>query len=183
MIWAAPMDAISREIPSVEMPPDRDDIGDNPYQSPEVEETSPLEALPSAPTSYRDAKIQTLIGMAVVYAVSGLFAGLLPEESPVQLIVDLATFVLFAVLLLKWCTLDRVERQIEAWPMFPVLLIICPGPLIIMPLYFCSTRGWAGLIATGKAALFLVLLFLVAVVGAVVGAMLTGDAALLLEDG
>lgn len=153
--------------------------GDNPYESPQVDEASIAEAPDPVKQSFRDAKLRVLTWMVVVFAVSGFLTWIISEESGFGRIVDVATMVCFAVLLLQWCSLDRTERQLDPWPYFVLLVVLCPGPLIMMPLYLCRTRGWGGLIATGKAVLFFLLLIGVAVLGTIVGMCVTEGLGLL----
>lgn len=53
------------------------------------------------------------------------------------------------------------------------MMILCPGPVILLPIYFLSTRGIRGFLSIGKTLLFFVILVVVTVLAAVAGATLT----------
>ncbi len=66
--------------------------------------------------------------------------------------------VMFLIAIVRWTYLDAAEHDFQLWRHFVTLLVICPGPVVIMPVYFIRSRGWrAGLIACGLALAFWVL--------------------------
>ena len=97
----------------------------------------------------------------VVGLMAGLFAGvgvvmeLLPENSTEAWALDVAGAIAFFVMAYLWCEWDRIERGRRRWPKFALLMIVCPGPLVMVPVYLCASRGLRGLWATAKAAALL----------------------------
>lgn len=60
--------------------------------------------------------------------------------------------------MIRWTRWDAAERDFTLWRYFVPLLVICPGPIIVMPVYFVQSRGWSrGLLATFLGLAFLVL--------------------------
>jgi hypothetical protein len=107
--------------------------------------------------------------MAVLFFVSGVLWGSLPDEPDqapasgvrgrVALVaLDVLGVIAFHVLAYVWCEYDRLERGKPRWRRFAFLVIVCPGPLVMAPVYLCATRGTRGLWATAKAAVLLAVL-------------------------
>ncbi len=113
--------------------------------------------------SYAKEKRQVLIWMTVLFAVSGAISGAVQDEQLIPLI-GMATGLLFALLIIAWCGHDRGELEIDAWPLFGPMMVICPGPIVLVPAYLFATRGFLhGLIGLLKAAMFMLLLITVSV--------------------
>lgn len=57
-----------------------------------------------------------------------------------------------------WVCLDAYDYDFELPSRFFLMMVICPGPLIVMPVYFVKTRSWKrGLAASAMGLLFLLL--------------------------
>ena len=85
--------------------------------------------------------------------VSGSLYGALSIdwEKPL-LFLDLIVFV---IVIIQWTYLDAAERGFQLWRYYVPLMVICPGPAFVMPVYFIKSRGWSrGLAACGLALVF-----------------------------
>jgi hypothetical protein len=89
----------------------------------------------------------------LLFVLRGFLEPLVHDGSAMEKGLNLVTGIALAVLLVQWCEYDCEERGIKRWRYFAVMMIICPGPLILMPIYFLATRGWRGLLSILKAAL------------------------------
>ncbi len=135
----------------------------NPYRSPEQTEYDDAEPeLPPLP-SYRPEKDRVLWALLIVWAIGGALAVFVAED--LSRIVDVAAGIATVILILRWCDYDRQERAINRWPFFGVMMILCPGPALVLPIYFLRTRGLRGLWSTAKAFGFFVLMVTVAALG------------------
>lgn len=134
----------------------------NPFQSSEV--SGDNIGAQSAPviSDFAHGKRRQLFFILVVMAVSGALHGLLVEDSGWSRVIEVASGLVVAFLTIGWCEIDRKEHQLSRWRFFIPLMAICPGPLIMMPIYFLVTRGLGGLVAIAKASAFLVLMAVVA---------------------
>jgi hypothetical protein len=117
------------------------------------------------PLDFRRAKRKVLLAMLLVFALSGFLLPLTGAEVVLRRGVDIATAIGTTVLILQWCAYDCRQRMLRRWPYFGLMLVLCPGPLILMPIYFFATRGWRGLISILKA----LVLFTLAVVAMLAG--------------
>lgn len=133
----------------------------NPYAAPLTAEAILTEAELQGTPSWRREKFRLLLGMVAVFAVAGFVSGFLPDEGSASRSVSLAMGLAFSLLIVRWCAYDRQERGLAPWPHFGLLMVICPGPLIMVPIYLLATRGAPGLISTAKAAVFFVFLIVV----------------------
>ncbi len=69
--------------------------------------------------------------------------------------IDLVAIVF---VLIFWLHLDAAEHNVRLWRHIGILVVICPGPIVVLPIYFIRSRGWAdGLIACGKTLVFVLL--------------------------
>jgi len=157
----------------------------NPYEPSQAEpEPRPLESNDATggdiAVPFQDAlaakKRRMLFGMVVLFAVNGFLTGVLGEDSALSAPLELVTAIAFAVMVVCWCEYDRIQRQAQRWRFFIVLMVVCPGPLVMIPVYLCVTRGVRGLISTAMAAAFFLLLIAVAMTGLLAGALLNNDA-------
>ncbi len=146
----------------------------NPYKSPEA--TQGHVAAHDAPVilDFARRKRRQLVFVLIAMAISGFLSGFLAEDSGWSHMVDLATGLIVAILIVGWCEIDREERQLSRWRLFVPLMVLCPGPLIMIPTYFFVTRGLGGFAATAKASAFLVLMILAAGAAFGMALLLTG---------
>lgn len=100
----------------------------------------------------RARKRRQLLWMLVVAIVLGLLSGLTGiGETDARLMQFVATLA-FACPLFQWCELDRLELGNQRWRGFGLLLILFPGPIVILPIYLLVTRGRRGILAVVIAA-------------------------------
>ncbi|MEX2118574.1 MAG: hypothetical protein WD847_03115 [Pirellulales bacterium] len=148
------------------------DDAPNPYQAPATEFEPSVEPPPLA--AFHDRKRRLLWWMVVLFAAAGFLAGMVESDSLQLRGLNIVHAVAWAVLLLKWCAYDREEFDVERWRLFAFMMVICPGPLIMIPAHLFATRGWEGVVATLKAAAFLVLLLSMSFASAFAGWWLLG---------
>ena len=148
--------------------PDEDSL--NPYRAPE----SPQEPAADQIPDFASRKRRKLFHLLLLMAIIGFLTGLLPEDSSINRVTDLAGAIGMAMLIVGWCEIDSEERQLDRWRFFVLLMVFCPGPLIVLPTYFFVTRGVGGFAATAKAFAFFGLMVFVAAVTLVMGLLLTG---------
>lgn len=112
----------------------------------------------TATSPYARRKRNCLILLLVWAVVSGFVFGAVPVDWENPLVILDA--IVFVIVIIKWTFLDAAEHGFGLWRYFVPLMVICPGPLIVMPVYFIRSRGWAaGLIACGLAVTFCLLQF------------------------
>lgn len=146
----------------------------NPYESPQCVDATAEQTAADILASCQDAKRRQLLGMIITFAVSGFVSGWV-DDLALSRFIDLATGLVFAFLILRWCDNDHYERQQNQeplwhgmpWRYFAFMMILCPGPLIMMPIYLLVTRGWRGFISIAWAGAFFALLVAVCAVAAV----------------
>lgn len=146
------------------------DDSHNPYRAPE----SPPEPAADQIPDFASRKRRKLIQLLVLMAVMGFLTGLLPEDSSINRVLDLAGGIVMAMLIVGWCDIDREERQLDRWRFFVLMMVLCPGPLVILPAYLFVTRGIGGFAATAKAIAFFGLMIFAGAVTFVIGSLLTG---------
>ena len=142
----------------------------NPYRAPKSRPEPAADQIPD----FASRKRRKLIQILFVMAIFGFLAGLLPEDSSINRVKELLSGIGISILIVGWCDIDREERHLDRWRFFVLLMVLCPGPLIIMPTYFFVTRGVGGFAATAKAIAFFGLMSFVCGVTIVFGALLTG---------
>ena len=105
---------------------------------------------------YSRKKRNCLVFLLVWAVVSGSVYAIVDIvwEKPL-LFLDMVVFILAV---LRWAHCDAAERRFTLWRYFTQLMVIFPGPLFVLPVYFVKSRGWsAGLTTTLLAAGFLIL--------------------------
>lgn len=152
-----------------------DNDSPNPFQSPETsqEDAAYLDA-PFVPNfAYR--KRRQLVFLLVASGISGFLTGFVAEGSGEEHIINLADWLVSAVLILRWCDIDREERQLARWRFFVPMMVLCPGPLVMIPAYLLVTRGLGGFAAIAKAIAFAVLMVIVSMVAVVLALLISGE--------
>jgi hypothetical protein len=148
---------------------------DNPYQSPGADITIGEDRQADDEGMFRRAKRKVLLAILLLFVLDGFLAPLTEGDAALRGGRNIVTAIALAALLLQWCQYDRREHAIKRWPCFGVMMIICPGPLILMPVYFLATRGWRGLISIMKASGMFAMAIVATLVGfAVSAAMFRG---------
>jgi hypothetical protein len=117
----------------------------------------------SEPTStdtipYSRKKRNCLVFLLVWAVVSGSVYAIVDIEWEWPLL--FLDMVVFLLTVLHWAHCDAAERGFTLWRYFTPLMVIFPGPLVVLPVYFVKSRGWsAALKSTFLAAGFLILQF------------------------
>ena len=119
---------------------------------------------------FRRAKRKILLAILLLFAFSGFFTPLTVGDSLLERGCDLVTAIALAAILLRWCEYDRREHAIRRWRYFAVMMILFPGPLILMPIYFLATRGWRGFVSILKASLWFAMALVALLAGFAVSA-------------
>jgi hypothetical protein len=154
---------------------------DNPYQAPGVEVGIGQREHAGDELGFRRAKRRILLAILLLFALSGFLAPLTHGDATLQKGCDLVTGIALAVLLLQWCEYDRREHAIKRWRYFGLMMIVCPGPVILMPIYFLATRGSRGLLSILKASVCFALAIVAVLAGFAVSAAIFGGWELLLH--
>ena len=147
--------------------PDEDSL--NPYRAPESPQEPAADQIPDFASRKRRKLIQLLVLMAILGFLTGLF-----QDSSINRVTDLTGAIVMAMLIVGWCAIDREERQLDRWRFFVPLMVLCPGPLVVLPAYLFVTRGVGGFVATAIAIAFFGLMMFVGAVTLVMGLLLTG---------
>ncbi|MCA9185485.1 MAG: hypothetical protein R3E01_27640 [Pirellulaceae bacterium] len=107
--------------------------------------------------SHSRTKRNCLLILLIWTAVSGGICGIVDDElGKVMRAID---GVVFALTTIKWTYQDAKQHNFRLWRYFIPLYVICPGPLLVMPVYFVKSRGWSsGLVAVFVAIGFVMLL-------------------------
>ena len=116
----------------------------------------PEEHVASVTPPHARIKRNCLIFLLVWAVVSGSIYGIVQVEWEKPLL--LLDIIVFALAIIKWTRHDAEQHDFPLWRYFIPLIVICPGPLFVMPVYFVRSRGWwAGMIAILLSATFVVL--------------------------
>ena len=141
----------------------------NPYRAPDSPQEPAADQIPDFASRKRRKLIQLLVLMAILGFLTGLF-----QDSSINRVTDLTGAIVMAMLIVGWCAIDREERQLDRWRFFVPLMVLCPGPLVVLPAYLFVTRGVGGFVATAIAIAFFGLMMFVGAVTLIMGLLLTG---------
>ena len=120
-----------------------------------MDETNGLGTAP--PSDQHATRKRWCLGFLLLWAViSGVISGLIAVEwQDPWVFVDV---IVCTLAIITWTYSDAALHNYRPWRFFIPMMIICPGPLIVMPIYFVRTRGWSkGIGATLLALGFMVL--------------------------
>jgi hypothetical protein len=151
------------------------DESPNPYQSPRA----PSQAVVLPEQNANDwcallmKKRRYLIAVLVVMFLSGLFEGILPLTERQARRLDIISGVIAAVLIYQWCVADARQRSTSLWKYAALTFVICPGPIIVLPIHFIRSRGVGrGLIGTLYAMGFFALMIATSMIGVFLGSLI-----------
>ena len=126
----------------------------NPYATPSTERVPN-----GGPAHYAAPKRYLLISLAVLSMLAGSILPWLPSNTDLPQKVFSLHLILFLLHVLWWYDMD--QRELANRPTFLFrLFLICPGPIIILPIHFLITRGVQGLKWIGIATVYLMLITL-----------------------
>lgn len=89
---------------------------------------------------YTRPKRECLIMILVVAAIDGLATPFVPSDLEVLWLV--AVPIALNVCCIKWAWIDADQYQVTLPRYFVPLMVICPGPLILLPIHLIRSRGW-----------------------------------------
>jgi hypothetical protein len=144
----------------------------NPYQSPQAECGPEVRTTDLVESTYRRLKNRVLRWMLGWGLALGVVAGLMGDgfnSRPLSLVAG----ILLVVLILQWCHYDRKERRIAPWPGFALMMILCPGPMVMMPVYLLATRGVRGILSVLLCAGFFLLILGMVSLGGILGTVVS----------
>lgn len=134
-------------------------------QTPEELPTSLEFSEPVQGPARRQDKLRYLVLLPAWMLLMGFVIGAMSAES--EKLLSFLDAVVTIVLLVKWIYLDAEEYGVRLHRHFVLMMVFCPGPLILIPIHFIRSRGWLqGSIATAKAILIFCLLMALKIVAA-----------------
>lgn len=144
----------------------------NPYQAPPDERLAepPPKVRPAYSPVNRSRKRNCLIFLLAVASLSGLALPIVAEMSEEASTVP-AMFLTFSAAIqfiagAQWIKYDAQDRGFELWRNYAILMVFCPGPVVMFPIYFLRSMGvLRGLLATFLAACFATLLYAILFAG------------------
>lgn len=146
----------------------------NPYQSSQssLQPLEPQDPNASVFNALAIKKRRYLIAMLILLFLVGLVEGILPLTDRQMRRLDTICGIISAVLVYQWCAADALQRSATLWKYAALTFVICPGPMIVLPIYFIRSRGVGlGLIATLYAVGFAAIMFAVSMLGVVLGSL------------
>ncbi len=152
-----------------------DDNSFNPYSPPAATTGYAIVNNAESLAGYARRKHRKLHQILLVMAILGFAMGLFPEDSTLERIVTFVAGLSVTVLILGWCDIDLEERNLKRWRFFVPMMVLIPGPFIMIPIYLLFTRRAEGFVATAKAFAFFVLMTAVTMVASIMGLLLTGQ--------
>ena len=117
-------------------------------------------------------KQRALVGMLFWSAVAGFATGCPDAWDAVGCLPQVVAALAFVSLTYQWCDADAQLRRFANWDIFVPALYICPGPLVVVPVYIAATRRTRCVRSMSLAALYLFVLLSVAVLMSGIGAAL-----------
>lgn len=120
-------------------------------------------------------KRQSLLRIPLWMLAAGFATGFFGEGDLLDLIVHVIATVAFLVLLHRWCAADARLHRIELWRYFLVTLVVCPGPLLVVPIHLLRTRGIRGLLSILLALAYFIAVCVVQALGFFAGAFVGGN--------
>lgn len=127
--------------------------GDPPPQEP-VEHASPYRAsttpLADPPAERVGAGLRPktkcllfMLAWAIPFGITiPVVPRLAPEHPGVHTMVHMICWLILFIAGSQWMAYDAADRRFKLWKYFKLLMVICPGPLIMVPLYFLKTRSF-----------------------------------------
>ena len=119
------------------------------------EQSDPPLPEPSIGEDYSRRKRNCLAGIVAISIATGIGNGALGGDwdNTFEFVISIA----ITIGGIMWTYRDAAEHDFSLSPYFVWLIVLLPGPLVVMPVYFVKTRGWIG----GAIASFITVAFLV----------------------
>jgi len=140
------------------------------------EQTNPYHASQSNPGSlgepvsiFRRKQLHILLWMFVLFSVSGVTLGYLPVNSEMSRRLLGVSTVLLLMLIMWWYDYDQLALDRPRSSVYRLMLLLCPGPLVMLPIHFLVTRGARGLLSTVWAGCYLTILLFTGGIAWIIG--------------
>lgn len=140
------------------------------------EQTNPYHTSQSNPDSLRESvsifrrkQRHLLLWMFVLFSVSGITLGYLPVNSEISQRLLGVSAVLLLMLILWWYDYDQLALDRPRSSVYRLMLLFCPGPLVMLPIHLLVTRGARGLLSTAWAGCYLIILLFIGGVAWMIG--------------
>lgn len=122
---------------------------------------------------YSKTKRSILIGLVVLAAFYGVAITLMEEGSTLEIVFDIVTCTVGAMMIYTWCLYDSLARNRRIGILFGVLIF---GLAIIgVPIYLLKTRGLRGMVSIVLAAVFFCCSVIVAALSGLVTVFFLGE--------
>jgi hypothetical protein len=121
----------------------------------------------------RATKRRSLQQIPIWFLSAGFVTGFWGEGDLFDVLAQVVSTVAFYVLLHRWCGADARLHRRDLWRYFVLTLVICPGPLLVVPIHLVRTRGVRGLLFSLLALIYLVAAIAVQVIGILAGDLLS----------
>jgi hypothetical protein len=141
------------------MATDPGDNNNNPYRAPQASDTGGVVA-PKETGKHQSDKRRIMVWMLTLFALEPVLE--YATGAGLGRLFTVMFSLTFGAQCVRWCYYDQLERDASLWRYFAATMILCPGPLLVFPIYFLYTRGLQrGLVATLAAFAYLVVLLTV----------------------
>ena len=129
----------------------------NPYAAPR------FDSIPSTgpPSPQQISKRYLLLAIPAISAAKGIVDPWLPVDSNLPRRFELLFAILFVLLVYWWYDYDQRELGRRPSALSRIMMLICPGPCVMIPIHLLVTRGVNALKSIVLAAGYLVLVLLV----------------------
>jgi hypothetical protein len=142
-----------------------------------VEPELPTDTMAASDVEDRQIRRRALLWMFGTCLFEGLGVILFLDDDLLLNVVRIATYLACTALLHQWCGADARLHSRELWPHFALTLVVCPGPLLVLPIHLVRTRGVRGLLSLLLAIGFVVVLVIAEYIGIEIGIFLSGETA------
>ncbi|MBL8851048.1 MAG: hypothetical protein JNG89_15320 [Planctomycetaceae bacterium] len=118
------------------------------------------------------AKQRALVWMLIWAAVAGFATGSRVTWELFGCLPQLVAVLAFVSLTYRWCDADAKLHRFVHWDTFVPALYVCPGPLVVVPVYLAATRRTQRLRSLSLGALYLFVLAATAILMSGIGTAL-----------
>ena len=118
------------------------------------------------------AKQRALLWMLIWSGLAGFATGSAAVWDLFGCLPHLVAVLAFISLTYRWCDADAQLHRFAHWNNFVPALYVCPGPLVVVPVYLAATRRASRLRSLSLSALYLFVLTATAILMSGVGTAL-----------